>query len=113
MTIDYIMLGQRIGYLRRQKSLSQEELAERANLSREFISRVETGKMSFSIDALIEIANSLGVSADDILVDYLNHSASTADSELHQLLLDCTREEEYILTQTINALKAILSSQGI
>ncbi len=28
MTIDYIMLGQRIGYLRRRKDLSQEELAE-------------------------------------------------------------------------------------
>lgn len=69
--------------------------------------------MSFSIDVLIDIANSLGVSADDILVDYLEHSVSTADSDLHRLLLDCTKEEEYILTHTIKALKAILSSQGI
>lgn len=113
MATDYIKLGQRIGYLRRKKDLSQEELAEKVNLSREFISRVETGKINFSTDVLIEIANALDVSADDILVDYLEHSASTADSELHQLLLDCTREEEYILTQTIKALKAILSSQGI
>lgn len=113
MATDYIKLGQRIGYLRRKNGISQEELAEKVNLSRESISTIESGKTGIRVESLIEIANSLGVSADDILVDYLKHSASTADSELHRLLLDCTKEEEYILTQTIKALKAILSSQGI
>ncbi|MCC8196303.1 MAG: helix-turn-helix domain-containing protein [Ruminococcus sp.] len=110
---DHLVLGQRIGYLRRQKGLSQEELAERANLSREFISTIENNKTGLGVNSLVDIANSLGVSADDILVDCLEHSASTADSELHRLLLDCTETEEYILTQTVKALKAILSSRGI
>ncbi|MCC8196306.1 MAG: helix-turn-helix domain-containing protein [Ruminococcus sp.] len=105
--------GHRVGYLRRQNGLSQEELAERANLSREFISMVENSKTGLRVDSLVNIANSLGVSADDILVDCLEHSASTADSELHRLLLDCTETEEYILTQMAKALKAILSSWGI
>ncbi|MCD7888490.1 MAG: helix-turn-helix domain-containing protein [Oscillospiraceae bacterium] len=109
----YITVGHRIGYLRRQKELSQGELAEKANLSREFICMVENNKTGLGVDSLISIANSLGVSADDILVDCLEHSASTADSELHRLLLDCTETEEYILTQTVKALKAILSSRGI
>jgi len=108
-----ILLGQRIGYLRRKKGLSQEELAERANLSREFISTIENNKMGLSVDSLVKIANSLGVSADDILVDCLEHSASTADSELHRLLLDCNETEEYILTQMVKVLKEILSARGI
>ena len=113
MIKDYIILGQRIGYLRRQKGLSQEELAERANLSREFVNMIENNKTRLGVDSLINIANSLGVSADDILVDCLKHSTSTANSELHRLLLDCTETEEYILTQMVKALKAILSSRGI
>ncbi len=108
-----ILLGQRIGYLRRQRGLSQEDLAERANLSREFISTVENNKTGLGVDSLIKIANSLGVSADDILVDCLEHSVSTADSELHRLLLDCNETEEYILTQMAKVLKEILSAQGI
>ena len=33
------------------------------------------------------------VSTDDLLVDSLHHSVSTADSELHRLLLDCNATE--------------------
>ncbi|MCD7772259.1 MAG: helix-turn-helix domain-containing protein [Oscillospiraceae bacterium] len=108
-----IAFGHRIGYLRRQKGFSQEELAERANLSREFISMIENNKTRLGVDSLVNIANSLGVSADDILVDCLEHSASTADSELHRLLLDCNETEEFILTQMAKVLKEILSAQGI
>ncbi|MCD7733043.1 MAG: helix-turn-helix transcriptional regulator [Oscillospiraceae bacterium] len=113
MVTDYITLGHRINYLRRQKGLSQEELAEKANLSREFISMIENNKTGLGVDSLVKIANSLGVSTDDILVDYLKYSTSSADSELHRLLLDCNETEEYILTKTVKALKAILSLRGI
>lgn len=109
----YATFGQRIGYLRKQKGISQEELAEKVNLSREFISMVENNKMGLGVDSLVNIANSLEVSADDILVDCLEYSTSTADSELHRLLLDCNEAEEYILTQTAKVLKEILSAQGI
>jgi hypothetical protein len=51
------------------------------------------------VDTLISIANALEVSADDLLVDSLNHSSSTADTELHKLLLDCNQVEEEILIE--------------
>jgi hypothetical protein len=65
------------------------------------------------MDTLVDIANALNVSADDLLVDSLLHSASTADSELHRLLLDCNAIEEEILTRTVKELKAILYGLGI
>ena len=49
------------------------------------ISNIETGKKAPSIDLLIELANALGISTDDLLVDSLTHSVSTADSEIHSL----------------------------
>lgn len=65
------------------------------------------------LETLVEIANSLGVSADDLLVDSLTHSVSTADSEIHKLLIDCNKTEEEILTEMVKALKAILYRSGI
>ena len=63
--------------------------------------------------SFIDIANALHVSADDILVDSLHHSVSTADSDLHRLLLDCNKVEEQILTRNAQELKKILYGLGI
>ena len=46
-------------------------------------------------------------------MDSLDHHVSTADSELHRLLLDCNKTEEEILTRNAKELKAILYSLGI
>ena len=58
-------------------------------MTRKHISVIETAINRPSLDTLVDIANALNVSADDLLVDSLTHSASTADSEIHRLLLDC------------------------
>lgn len=113
MAVDYDELGKRISNIRNRKALSQEELAEKTALSREYISRVESGRKGISIDSLVDIANILGCSTDDLLVDSLKHSVSTADSAIHRLLLDCNPLEEEILTETLKELKAILSANGI
>ena len=111
--MDYDKLGKRISNLRSRKGLSQEELGEKLNLSREYVSFVETNKRKPSVTVLVDIANTLGVSTDDLLVDSLEYSTSTADSEIHRLLLDCNPIEEEILTRTVKELKAILYANGI
>ena len=113
MAIDYSLLGKRIYDYRTRKKLSQEEFSEILNVSREFINMLETARRKPSVETLVDIANALGVSADDLLVDSLIHSSSTADSELHKLLLDCNDKEEQILTRTVKELKAILYSLGV
>lgn len=113
MAINYDKLGKRISNFRNKAGISQEELGERVNLSRKHISRIESGKKVPSLDTIVDIANALKVSTDDLLVDSLRHSVSTADSELHRLLLDCNATEEEILTRTVKELKAILYGLGI
>ena len=113
MAIDYASIGKRVKYYRTKANLSQEELGEIINISRKHISLIEIGSSTPSLDALVDIANALGVSADDILVDSLDHHVSTADSELYRLLLDCNKTEEEILTRNAKELKAILYSLGI
>ncbi len=64
------ILGETIRARRQKAALSQEKLAEKADLSTVFISRVERGKESPSVDSLVKIARALGVRAKD-LVDEL------------------------------------------
>ncbi len=113
MAVDYIALGKRISKLRGSAKFSQEQLAEKLNVTRKHISLIEIGKSTPSIDTLIELANALEVSADDLLVDSLNHSSSTADSELHKLLLECNQVEEEVLVELVKHMKPVLYRLGI
>lgn len=113
MAIDYEALGKRISNARKQIGITQEALGEQLNMTRKHISVIETAINRHSLDTLVDIANALNVSADDLLVDSLTHSASTADSEIHRLLLDCNTTEQEILTRTVKELKAILYGLGI
>ena len=54
-----IFLGQNIKKYREQKGLSQNQLAELADLSREHIGSVETGKDFLSLRKLFKIADIL------------------------------------------------------
>ena len=112
MAIDYEALGKRISNARKQTGITQEALGERLNMTRKHISVIEAAINRPSLDKLI-IANALNVSADDLLVDSLTHSASTADSEIHRLLLDCNAIEQEILTRMVKEMKAILYGLGI
>ena len=113
MPIDYEKLGKRIKHFREKKGISQDELGNLVWVNNVHISNIENGKKVPSIDLLIELANALEISTDDLLVDSLTHSVSTADSELHQMLVDCNKTEEEILTEMVKALKAILYRSGI
>lgn len=113
MAIDYTALGHRIANFRNKENLSQEELAFRCAVGYKHISNIELGKSKPSLDSLVQIANILNISADDLLVDSLTHSASTADSEIHRLLLDCNAVEQEILIRMVKELKAILYGLGI
>lgn len=54
-------LGNNIAKFRHQKNLSQEQLAELVDLSREYITRVERGQKNISLKKLFAIADALGV----------------------------------------------------
>lgn len=94
MALDYSALGKRISNFRNASGFTQEQFCEKLNMSRKHISQIEAATSRPSLEALVDIANLLGISADDLLVDSLTHSASTADSEIHRLLLDCNTLEQ-------------------
>ncbi|QNL44239.1 helix-turn-helix transcriptional regulator [Oscillibacter hominis] len=65
----FIELGLTIAALRKRKGMSQEQLAERARISRSFLSTIEAPNIlrPFSVEVLYNIADALEVRAGDLL----------------------------------------------
>jgi transcriptional regulator with XRE-family HTH domain len=62
--------GQRLAAMRRQRGLSQEELADRVELHRTYIGYIEQGKRNPSIGNIRKIARVLGVRLRDLFGPY-------------------------------------------
>lgn len=65
--MDQIKIGLFLKQLRKEKELTQEQLAERLNVSNRTVSRWETGSNMPDIGTLVEIANFYDVSIPEII----------------------------------------------
>ena len=63
------MLSEKLYKLRKNSGLSQEQLAEQLNVSRQAISKWESGTAVPESEKLITISNYFGVSVDYLLKD--------------------------------------------
>jgi y4mF family transcriptional regulator len=61
------VLGANLRSHRKRAKLTQEKLAEKAGLSVVFISLLENGWRTASLDALLRIAKALGVDLEDLV----------------------------------------------
>ena len=61
------LLGEAVRAKRKREGFSQEKLAEKADLSTVFISRIERGVESPSVDNLVKIAKALRVQVRDLV----------------------------------------------
>lgn len=65
------LLGARIKELRKRKGLTQDQLAEQVDLASRYISLIEGGKSSPSLEVIARIASALGVEAKE-LFDFMH-----------------------------------------
>lgn len=65
----FIQLGIAISTLRRIRGLSQEKLAEKANISRSLLSNIEAPNMaySFSLNVFYNIADALDIAPENLI----------------------------------------------
>lgn len=62
-----IAFGKRVRLLRHTRELTQEDLAEYADVHRTYISAIERGEQSVSIDNAAKIAKALKVSLSELM----------------------------------------------
>ncbi len=110
MEIDYVMIGQRIRKFRMERGMTQERLAELADLTPAHTSHIETGNTKLSLPALVNIAVALDVTLDDLMMDNVCHTKHISMKEMDVLLSDCTDIEAKALVTIAAAGKQALRS---
>mgnify|MGYP000677899247 CR=1 FL=1 len=64
-----IKFGDKVREIRKEKGLSQEELAHKANLHRTYIGMIERAEKNITLINIEKIANALEVSTETLLKD--------------------------------------------
>lgn len=82
----YTEAGKRIRKLRKEQGYTEETLSEKANITRKFLQRIETGKAGFSAETLYKIAKALNADCNYILSGMVSASAEQAISETEDML---------------------------
>lgn len=93
MALNYELIGSRLKEIRQNKNITQEDLAEKMDLSVPYISRVERGTTSINLKRLSQMCALLEVSEGEILQGAENTSSSYLESSFSDLLKSCPPEK--------------------
>ena len=77
-------IGEKLRRLRKEKQLTQEELANRCELSKGFISQLENDLTSPSIATLIDILEILGTNLRDFFADEVNEKITFTEDDMFE-----------------------------
>lgn len=108
MSLNYYTIGQRIREIRKRCGFSQAMLSELVDKSPTYISYIEGGSKSMSLETFVQIANALEVSTDLLLIDHLTSLSVAGNREVTKLLADCSDYETLVLLDTLKMLKIAL-----
>jgi transcriptional regulator with XRE-family HTH domain len=64
-----VLFGEQLKKFRKERNISQEELAFRSELDRTYISGLECGKRNPTLKILVKIASSLNIKPGDLLIN--------------------------------------------
>ena len=87
-------IGRRIKSARERKHLTQEQLAEAVDLSPMHISVIERGVKPPKLETLVNIANVLDVSADNLLQDVVHNQEKVVSSEAFRLMSQLSKADQ-------------------
>lgn len=96
-TLDYSVIGERIKKARLAKHMTQENLAEKLDVSVAFLSRVERGSSHLNLNRLAEVSAILGVSEGSLLSGASSSSKNYLDKDFSDLLKSCSSEKQKLI----------------
>lgn len=109
MVLNPKLIGHRVRSLRKIRKLTQAELAEYTGLSVPYISHIENGIKQASLQAIVNIAEVLGCTADNLLYESQTDRNGIWHPELVEILSDCTVIEQHFLLEVLSAIKHCVS----
>ena len=104
MCVDYSVLGKRIAYIRHKKGMTQEGLAECAELSTVYISHIENSRSIPSLETLVRICDALGVTPDAVLLGTATEQSVYLADEFTGKFQACTPAQKRFILDMMDAL---------
>ena len=104
-SIDFSRISRKLKELRISKNLTQEYVANMADVNVSHISNIENNRDKISLQTLVHVCNALDTTVDYVLFDEYEHPASVLETEiLHEVHL-CTPETQKQILKIIKALQ--------
>ena len=93
--MNYEIMGRNIARIRNKNHLTQEQLAEKINISTVFVSQIETAVRKPSLETIYKISLALNTTVDTLIG---NDSLQTKYDEISKLLQDKNADELSFIT---------------
>ena len=97
MHVDYQLLGKRVAQLRKKMGLTQEKLAERAEITNNYLSNIENCHSIPSLETVVKLCTALDVTADELLSGVAKNEKQYLSAEIQGKLAECTPEEKSLV----------------
>ena len=95
-------MGERLKEIRKKRSLTQEQLSEKVDVSLEYISQIERGLKMPSMQVFIKLVEVLDVSADYLLRDTVSTRNLYGDIQIGRTLERLTPKQRFALEALID-----------
>lgn len=101
--MDKSVLGQRIREARKSKKMTQEELAEKAEIGTVYLGEIERGKKMPSLKSLCKLIETLDVSADYLLRDAIPSGKEYVLDDITAKLVNLTPQQRKTAADILDA----------
>lgn len=108
MIIDAKLIGKRIKEVRTARKMPQMLLAEKCDISDSYLSYIECGRKTPSLEVIIRIARELDTTVDSLLEGNQNAYTGTYEREIAEVMDDCSPYEKRVLFEMLNSMKATI-----
>ena len=99
--MDYKVMGRNIAHIRNDNHLTQEQLAEKINISTVFVSQIETAVRKPSLETMYKISLALNTTIDKLIG---NSNLQTKYDEISKLLQDKNSNEIAFITNILQTI---------
>lgn len=103
--LDYSKISKKIKELRTSKGLTQEYIANMADVNTSHISNIENNRVKISLPTLIHVCNALDVTVDYVLSDEYLSPATALDQAILNELSSCDKETKERVLKIIKILQ--------
>ncbi len=103
--LNFERIGKKLKTIRLSKNLTQEYIANAADVNTSHISNIENNRVKVSLSTLVQICNALNVTVDYILSEEYKEPSTAIEQEILHELKPCSDDTKEQILKIVKALQ--------